>query len=112
MYKKTEISDFISELISKGYSSLAREDGTGKLMAFKDIHSGLIFLKNTAVVHADDISRSIVVLKLLVKLREDIIKSKDVMDYQIPNIHISVDNLNALLIKSANQSLNNNGSSD
>jgi hypothetical protein len=107
MYKKTEISDFISELISKGYSSLARENGAGKLKAFQDINKGLIFLKNTAVVNSDDISKSIVVLKLLVELREDIIKSKGVMDYQIPNIHISVDNLNNLLIKSANQSLNN-----
>ncbi|MCP3871547.1 MAG: hypothetical protein GY699_00105 [Desulfobacteraceae bacterium] len=105
MDKNIKISDFISELISIGYSALARENGQGKLKAFKEINKGLDFLKKNAVVHTDDISKSIVTLKLLVDLREDVIKSKGVKDYQIPDIYSPVEKLNTLLIKSANQSL-------
>ncbi len=107
MTKNTDISDFISELISKGYSSIKRENGKGKLKAFKEIDKGLGFLKDNAEVHSEDVSKSIVILRLLVNLREDIIQSKHVMDHQIPNIYTSVDKLNTLLIKSANQSLKN-----
>lgn len=102
-----DISDFISELISKGYSSLARDEGSGNLDAYKEIDRGLRFLKDNAEIQSNDVSRSVVLLKLLVDLRENIIKSAQVMDYQIPNIHNAADKLSALLIKSANQSLTN-----
>jgi hypothetical protein len=105
MNQYTEISDYISELISKGYSSLTRENGQGNLETFKTLDRGLGFLKDNAFVHSDDVLKSLVVLKLLVELRENIIRTKNISNSQIPNIYKSVETLNNLLIKSANQSL-------
>ncbi|HKJ98153.1 MAG TPA: hypothetical protein VJ959_04470 [Desulfotignum sp.] len=101
----TEISDYISELISKGYSSLAREAGSGNLKTFKEIHHGIDFLRNHTQVRSQDVIKCMVVIRLLVNLRENIIQSEDVPDSQIPNIYKSVDILNELLIKSAYQSI-------
>ena len=103
MNRYSEISDYIAELISKGYSSLSRDAGLGNLETFKEIHHGIGILKNHAQVRSQDVVKCVVVMRLLVNLRENIIQSEDVPDSQIPNIYVSVDHLNELLIKSANQ---------
>ncbi len=108
MNSHDDVSDYISELISKGYSSLAREEGSGNLSTFKNIDKGLIHLRKNASVYSEDISKCVVVLRLLVDLRENIIKSKEVRDSQVPNIYKSVDNLNDLFVKSANQTIKKN----
>lgn len=100
-----EISDLISELISRGYSSLARDDGSGNLKTFKQIDNELKTLRKTTIIHSDDISKCVVILRLLVDLREKIIRSKTVKDAQIPNIYRPVDNLNDLFMKSANKTI-------
>lgn len=105
MNRYSEISDYISELISKGYSSLSRDAGQGNLETFKEIHHGIAFLKNHTQIRSQDVIKCVVVMRLLVNLRENIIQSEAVPDSQIPNIYASVDHLNELLIKSANQFL-------
>lgn len=100
-----KVSGYISELVSRGYSSLAREEGQDNLKAFKEINSGLVHLKNTTTVQSDDILKCVILLRLLVDLRENIIRSDKVLDSQIPNIYKSVDHLNDLLVKSADQSM-------
>ena len=44
MESNLEISDFISELISRGFSSIAREGGANNLIVYKKIDDGLNFL--------------------------------------------------------------------
>ena len=108
MYQYTEISDYISELLSKGYSSLARETGQGNLEAFKTLDKGLAFLKDNTFIHSDDVLKSVTLLKLLVDLREKIIRTREIFDSRIPDIHKPVDSLNCLLIKSADYSIKKN----
>ena len=105
--KSASVSDYISELISLGFSSLARDDGNGNLDIYKNLDNGLEYLNQHTTVVSDDVTKSVVLLKLLIDLRENIISSKEVPDHAVPNIHKSADSLNKLLIKSAEKTILN-----
>ncbi len=102
-----DISGYISELISLGYSSLNREEGVDSLNSYKKIKKGLKHLRRNFYVKSKDINKCVTILKLLADIRENLIRSKDVLDSQIPNIYKPVEDLNKLLIKSANQTIKN-----
>lgn len=103
----TGTSDYISELISLGFSSLARDDGTGNLEIYRRLDQGLKSLNNHVMVVSDDVPKCVVLLKLLIDLRENIISSPDIPAHKVPNIHKSADNLNELLVKSAQKTIQN-----
>lgn len=107
MMQSQYISDYISALISLGYSTLARDKGQKNLDAYKRIEQGLIELKKYSTIDHEDIDKCIVVLKLLVDIRENLIVSDEILNNQIPNIYKAVDSMNELFIKSANKSIEN-----
>ncbi|MCP4722095.1 MAG: hypothetical protein GY860_21770, partial [Desulfobacteraceae bacterium] len=103
----TKTSDYIFELISMGYSSIARDNGIGNLEIYKKLEQGLDFLNNNVTVVSDDVVNCVVLLKLLISLREKVIISEDVPAYEIPHIHKSAESFKELLIKSALSTIKN-----
>ncbi len=101
----SKTSDYIFELISMGYSSIARDNGTGNLDIYKKLEQGLEFLNNNVTVVSDDVANCVVLLKLLISLREKVIISEDVSAYEIPHIHKSAESFKELLIKSARSTI-------